>query len=70
MAAGSSTRANSASGLRRHGRGKFSSLAHLQSILLRIVLRPIDRTLTSEQANVIRNAIYQAVHEGPVMELI
>jgi len=40
------------------------------NVLLRIVLRPIDRTLTSEQANAIRNTIYRAVHEGPVMELI
>jgi phenylalanyl-tRNA synthetase alpha chain len=40
------------------------------NLLLRIVLRPIGRTLTSEQANAIRNTIYQAVHEGPVMELI
>lgn len=40
------------------------------NILLRIVLRPIDRTLTSDQANAIRNAIYRAVHEGPVLELI
>ncbi|WP_280213734.1 hypothetical protein [Nocardia cyriacigeorgica] len=40
------------------------------NLLLRIVLRPVDRTLTSEQANTIRNAIYRAVHEGPVMELI
>ena len=36
----------------------------------RIVLRPIDRTLTADQANVIRNTIYRAVHEGPVMALI
>lgn len=40
------------------------------NLLLRIVLRPIDHTLTSDQANVIRNEIYRAVHEGPVMELI
>ena len=40
------------------------------NVLLRIVLRPIDHTLTSDQANAIRNAIYRAVHEGPVMELI
>jgi phenylalanyl-tRNA synthetase alpha chain len=40
------------------------------NLLLRIVLRPVDRTLTSEEANGIRNAIYRAVHEGPVMELI
>ncbi|WP_309491598.1 MULTISPECIES: hypothetical protein [unclassified Microbacterium] len=40
------------------------------NLLLRIVLRPIDRTLTAEQANTIRNSIYRALHEGPVMELI
>jgi len=40
------------------------------NLLLRILLRPIDRTLTSDQANLIRNLIYQAVHEGPVLELI
>jgi phenylalanyl-tRNA synthetase alpha chain len=40
------------------------------NLLLRIVLRPIDRTLTSDEANTIRNAIYRAVHRGPVLELI
>lgn len=40
------------------------------NLLLRIVLRPIDRTLTSQEANIIRNIVYQAVHEGPVLELI
>ena len=40
------------------------------NLLIRIILRPIDRTLTSEEANEIRNMIYRAVHEGPVMELI
>lgn len=40
------------------------------NLLLRIILRPIDRTLTSQEANAIRNRIYGAVHEGPVLELI
>ena len=40
------------------------------NLLVRIELRPIDRTLTSDQANAIRNVIYRAVHEGPVLELI
>lgn len=40
------------------------------NLLIRIVLRPIDRTLTSDQANAIRNVIYRAIHEGPVLELI
>lgn len=40
------------------------------NIVLRIILRPIDRTLTSEEANAIRNRIYRAVHKGPVPGLI
>lgn len=40
------------------------------NLLLRAVLRPIDRTLTSNEANAIRNRIYQAVHQGPVLELV
>lgn len=39
------------------------------NMLVRIILRPIDRTLTSQEANAIRNTIYRAVHQGPVMEL-
>jgi phenylalanyl-tRNA synthetase alpha chain len=51
-------------------RARLGTRAGQVNLLLRIVLRPIDRTLTSEQANVIRNAIYRAVHEGPTLELI
>lgn len=40
------------------------------NILLRIMLRLLDRTLASDGPNAIRNAIYEAVHEGPAMELI
>ncbi|MBO1031763.1 hypothetical protein IPV09_10505 [Tessaracoccus sp. SD287] len=40
------------------------------NVLLRIMLRPIGRTLTSDEANEIRNDIYRAVHCGPVMELV
>lgn len=40
------------------------------NMLLRIILRPIDQTLTSQEANNIRNAIYRAVHRGTVMELV
>lgn len=40
------------------------------NLLLRLILRPIDRTLTSQEANEIRNRVYRAVHEGPVLELI
>ncbi|MBB2891430.1 hypothetical protein [Flexivirga oryzae] len=38
--------------------------------LVRLTLRPIERTLTSAQANRIRDAVYLAIHEGPVQELI
>lgn len=51
-------------------RARLGTRSGQVNLLLRIVLRPIDRTLTSEEANAIRNTIYQAVHEGPVMELI
>src|SRR5699024_6202158 len=40
------------------------------NLLLRIILRPIDQTRTADQANAIRNTIYRALHDGPVMELI
>ncbi|KNX36124.1 PheS-related mystery ligase SrmL [Luteipulveratus halotolerans] len=38
--------------------------------LVRLTLRPLDRTLTHEEANVIRDEVYRAVHEGAVLELI
>lgn len=38
------------------------------SLLLRIVLRHLDRTLTSGQANTLRDRIYGALHEGPLPE--
>ncbi|MEU1980807.1 hypothetical protein [Nocardia sp. NPDC019395] len=45
-------------------------ITEANSLLLRTVLRPVDRTLTSVQANAIRNRIYDAVHEVPMLELI
>jgi phenylalanyl-tRNA synthetase alpha chain len=33
--------------------------------LLRLVLRPLDRTLTDAEANVLRDRVYAALHEGP-----
>ena len=38
--------------------------------LVRIVIRPLSRTLTDEEANQLRDQIYLAVHEGPILELI
>lgn len=53
-------------GLPQAARARLGTRSGQVNHLLRTVLRPIGRTLTSEQAN----AIYQAVHEGPVVELI
>lgn len=38
--------------------------------LIRLTLRPIERTLTAPEANLIRDDIYKVLHQGPVMELI
>ena len=38
--------------------------------LIRLVLRPLTRTMTDLQANQIRDDVYLALHEGPVKELI
>ncbi|MEC5150540.1 hypothetical protein [Cryobacterium sp. GrIS_2_6] len=38
--------------------------------LVRLTLRPISKTLTHGEANDIRDDIYRALHEGPVLELI
>ncbi len=36
--------------------------------LVRLVLRPLDRTLTDAEGNVLRDRVYAALHEGPVAE--
>ncbi|MDF8264783.1 PheS-related mystery ligase SrmL [Luteipulveratus flavus] len=38
--------------------------------VVRLTLRPLDRTLTHEDANAIRDEVYRALHEGAVLELI
>lgn len=38
--------------------------------LIRLVLRPLTKTMTDPQANQIRDDVYLALHEGPVKELI
>lgn len=37
--------------------------------LVRLILRPLERTLTDREANDLRNAVYLALHEGPHDEL-
>jgi phenylalanyl-tRNA synthetase alpha chain len=41
-----------------------------RNVLVRLVLRPLDRTLTDAEANLLRDQVYSALHEGPVLELI
>ena len=41
-----------------------------RNVLVRLVLRPVDRTLTDAEANALRDKVYRALHEGPVLELI
>ena len=35
-----------------------------KNLLVRVVLRDLDKTLTNETANALRNAIYRALHQG------
>ncbi len=44
--------------------GRLGMRAGQKNVLLRLVLRDPVRTLTDEEANHIRNAVYRAVHEG------
>ncbi|QCO99774.1 hypothetical protein FCN77_21255 [Arthrobacter sp. 24S4-2] len=39
------------------------------NVLLRLVLQPLDRTLTDAQANLLRDRVYVALHQGVVQEL-
>jgi phenylalanyl-tRNA synthetase alpha chain len=40
-----------------------------RNALVRVLLQPLDRTLTAEQANVLRDRIYLAIHQGSNSEL-
>ncbi len=37
--------------------------------VVRLVVRPLHRTLTDREANDLRNAVYRAIHRGPHDEL-
>ena len=37
--------------------------------MLRLVLQPLDRTLTADEANLLRDRVYLALHQGRVLEL-
>jgi phenylalanyl-tRNA synthetase alpha chain len=42
---------------------------HQTNALVRLTLRPLDRTLTDAEANDLRNQVYLAIHDGPHKEL-
>lgn len=50
-------------------RARLGASPGQENILLRLVLRPVDRTLTDTEANAVRDCIYLAIHEGAVMQL-
>lgn len=50
-------------------RNRLEMLPGQENALIRVVLRPLDHTLTDAEANDLRNRIYRAIHRGPVMEL-
>lgn len=54
--------------LQRHScrTGAVQGVPWLKNVLLRIVLRALDRSLTNEACNVYRDAIYARLHEGTV----
>jgi phenylalanyl-tRNA synthetase alpha chain len=39
------------------------------NVLVRLALQPLDRTLTDAQANLLRDRVYVALHQGVVREL-
>ncbi|MGH2827742.1 MAG: hypothetical protein ACRDKF_12300 [Actinomycetota bacterium] len=47
-------------------RERLGMVSDQWNVLLRIVLRDLDRTLTADEANRLRDRIYAALHEGSV----
>lgn len=39
-----------------------------KNILLRVVLRSLNRTLTSDECNIYRDRIYQSLHQGTIWQ--
>jgi phenylalanyl-tRNA synthetase alpha chain len=49
-------------------RARLGTTPGQENLLVALVLRPLDRTLTDREANAVRDAVYAAVHEGPYQE--
>ena len=50
-------------------RQRLSLQQDQDNAVVRIVIRPLETTLTDRQANDLRNAVYRAIHRGPHLEL-
>ena len=48
---------------------RMGAIAGQKNLLLRVVLRDLERSLTHAEANTLRDAIYRALHEGERAEL-
>ena len=47
----------------------MGALPGQKNLLLRVVLRDLERSLTHAEANMLRDVIYSALHEGERAEL-
>jgi phenylalanyl-tRNA synthetase alpha chain len=47
-------------------RQRLGMAPHHKNVLLRVVIRDLEHTLTSDEANLLRDDIYEAIHEGTV----
>jgi len=45
-------------------RSPASGPSRARNLLVRVVLRDLDKTLTNEAANALRDRIYRALHQG------
>jgi phenylalanyl-tRNA synthetase alpha chain len=48
--------------------GRLGAKPGQRNLLVRVILRDLDKTLTREAANALRNRIYQALHQGTVYQ--
>ena len=54
--------------LPEQARRRLGATAAQDNLLVRIVLRDLDRTLTGQEANSLRDRIYAAIHQGSVYQ--
>jgi phenylalanyl-tRNA synthetase alpha chain len=52
--------------LSNSARQRLGLAPHHKNVLLRLVIRDLERTLTSAEANILRDEVYAAIHEGSV----